>query len=194
MIRYSSRSGFTIIELMLAMGGLAFLLIFVVFSIMNTMNLYMKGVATRQINQAGRQVADELSDAVRYGGEVRNLSNSLCVKGYSYLWDGTYDSGAKYSLIRVNDPSAEYCTAAPPTPAEGSAQVLVDNTVVSVLKLEAGSVAADDASPLVLIRVVLATAGDNAPVQDASGDYQCDPNSQYCAFGEFETYVYARNR
>jgi prepilin-type N-terminal cleavage/methylation domain-containing protein len=81
--------GFTLIELMLAMGGIAFLLLFVVFAIVHTTNLYSKGVATRQINQVGRQVTDEISRAVRYGNEpvVRTAENRLCTGNVAYVWN-----------------------------------------------------------------------------------------------------------
>ena len=74
--------GFTIVEMLLALSGVAFLLLFVVFAIMHVTGLYTKGIALRQINQTGREVTDELAREYVMAAQLwRQMQNRLCVGG-----------------------------------------------------------------------------------------------------------------
>lgn len=178
---------------MLAMTGIAFLLISVVFAIMHTTNLYTKGIAIRQVNQVGRQVADDLSQAIRYGGShIENgAGNSLCVNGVSYLWNDTYGNGHNFTLVKVPGAMCDGTTPA----NESSAQTLIDSSVIELRDIAiVQRITATSPLPLYDIKVVISTSGDNTPNYDPSDDsYQCAPtNGMYCAFGVFSTTVYAR--
>ncbi len=200
MIQVKKRqSGFTIIELLLAMTGIAFLLLFVTFAILHMTNLYSKGIAIRQINQVGRQVSDELSRELRYGGEPKALplKNRLCVGTKSYIWnkkgtlaantDNKTVSGNVIGLVRMND--ASYCEnplkAIPDTTPEllGNVAVLMDMSIDEPVT----------GSGVYEVSLVLGTAA-YPPVQVGT-NYQCDmTGGPFCAVGEFKVTTYARKR
>lgn len=125
-------TGFTLIELMLAMAFIGMLLIATVVTIMQVTNQYSKGMTLKQINQAGRDLGASikrdatsvtgigtpiiLPDAVHTG----NLGR-LCLGAYSYVWstpavlqNGTateYNDtvGKKIVMARVADAGGALC-------------------------------------------------------------------------------------
>jgi prepilin-type N-terminal cleavage/methylation domain-containing protein len=189
--------GFTLIELMLAMGGIAFLLLFVVFAIVHTTNLYSKGVATRQINQVGRQVTDEISRAVRYGNEpvVRTAENRLCAGNVAYIWNNAtspgvnlYTDDTPVTFVRVED--VALCQNVTQKVDKTKAVELLGNiaTVQEITVRQPVNI-----SPIYEFTAIFSTAGDNAPTFISPGVYECSPAfGQYCAFGEFSTMIYGR--
>lgn len=195
--------GFTLIELLLAMSGIAFLLLFIVFAIVHMTGLYTKGISIRQINQVGRQLTDEISRTVRYGGSVVSTANNrLCVSGKAYIWntpanptDNKYTDNSVIKFISIDD--AKYCQPgfATATIPKASARPVVGDLVT----VQAFSVQPVGTTPLYDVRAVLSTSGnpgENAPtVTTVAGVtmYECSPQfGQFCAFGEFNTTVYAR--
>jgi type II secretory pathway pseudopilin PulG len=193
--------GFTIIELMLAMGGIAFLLLFVVFAIVHATNLYSKGIAIRQINQVGRQVTDEISRSVRYDNdpEVRTAENRLCSGDVAYVWNnnGTtattpganlYTDDTVVTFARVDDVSL--CQNVTQKVNKTQAVELL-GSIATVQEINVSQPVAT--SPLYEFHAIFSTAGDNAPVYIGPGIYECSPTlGQYCAFGEFSTTIYGR--
>lgn len=192
---HRKQSGFTLVELMLAMGGIAFLLLFVLFAIVHATNLYSKGVAIRQINQVGRQISDELSREIRYGGKPKlTSSNRLCVGTKSYVWNTSADpdvnkkaNGTSVGFVRID--SAGFCdTSSPAIPNAtpellGNVARLVDMTIVE----------SNTNSGIYEIRMVFGTAVELPTLQPLSGRYECPVlGGQYCAVGEYEAIVYAR--
>ncbi len=198
-VLHHNRRGFTIIELMLAIVGIAFLLLFILFGIVYVANLYAKGVAMRQINQAGRQITDEFSRALRYGSTPIVLADKhrLCVGGKAYIWNedssawkNTTVKGEDIQLVVVDNtaPCDNPVTTSPSNDIPSNALSLLGDAM-AVLKL---TVVKSSSDPIYNISIVLSTGGDNKPIFIGPG-YGCSPvNGQHCAFGEFETNVYAR--
>ncbi len=201
MIQVKKRqSGFTIIELLLAMTGIAFLLLFVTYAILHMTNLYSKGIAIRQINQIGRQVSDEISRELRYGGAPKALTanNRLCVGTKSYIWNkkgtlasnpiaNTTASGNVVGLVRMND--ASYCDDPlkdiPDTTPEvlGNVAVLMDMYIDEPVP----------GSGIYEASLVLGTA--TYPPVLVGTNYQCDTTGgPFCAVGEFKVTTYARKK
>lgn len=102
MIQPSKRmTGFTIIELMLAMGFVALLLLAIAMTTIQIGRIYNKGVTLRQVNQAGRSLSDELQRSiasarpfdvsVTTGPMARYINQPgggrLCIGKYSYAWN-----------------------------------------------------------------------------------------------------------
>jgi|JI10StandDraft_1071094.scaffolds.fasta_scaffold03714_11 type II secretory pathway pseudopilin PulG len=201
--RRHTTDGFTLIELLLAMGGIAFLLLFIVFAIVHVTGLYTKGITIRQINQVGRQLTDEISRSVRYGGSVTSLpdNNRLCVAGRAYIWNtpaapntNKFASPGNPSVTFVSIDDSKYCEVAHkddyiPTSARTVVGSLVSVQVFSVTQV--------GAAPLYDVQAILSTTGANAPTVTTVGGvttYECSPQfGQFCAFGEFKTTVYARD-
>lgn len=107
--RATSR-GFTLVELLLAMAGVAVLLISIAVTTIQLTNMYHKGITIKSINQSGREVGDLIRrDGLTIGqGEVRFVAadtqgagglGRLCIGSRSYIWN-------KPENLRSNDPSA----------------------------------------------------------------------------------------
>lgn len=196
MIRNHKQAGFTLIELMLAMGGIAFLLLFVVFAIMHVTNLYGKGVAIRQINQIGRQISDEISREVRFGENPKmGVKNRFCVNDKSYIWnptgstDNKFNSGATVGFVKVD--GINYCNDPAPLIPNDAKELL--GNVATILDM---TIVEDPVSSgLFELTLVLGTKNDPPTWQSVSGQFECSSiGGQFCAVGEFKTIIYARKR
>lgn len=95
--RRHSEKAFTLVELLLAMAGVSVLLVSVVVTTVQLMNMYHKGLTIKSINQAGREVGDAIrrdSLAVGKGKIVYVAPDSasgqlgrLCIGTKAYLWN-----------------------------------------------------------------------------------------------------------
>jgi type II secretory pathway pseudopilin PulG len=88
-------SGFTLIELMLAMAFLAFILMFMALTLVQMLRTYDKGLTIKQVNQAGRTLTDDIAKSLR--GEkpgdiiLTNVPNGrLCIGNVMYIWNPVY--------------------------------------------------------------------------------------------------------
>src|ERR1044071_8859022 len=109
MSRVNNTSGFTLVELMLAMTFISLLLIAIALTTIQISNIYNKGITLREVNQAGRSLSDELqrnvSNAVPFDvtpkagnaplsskyvvhtGSGNTGGGRLCLGDYSYVWN-----------------------------------------------------------------------------------------------------------
>jgi prepilin-type N-terminal cleavage/methylation domain-containing protein len=103
----SRNRGFTIIELMFAVALLGFILIFSLTVISQLISTYNRGLSLIQVNQAIRQLDNDLGKALRFvgpgsvtvnffdaRGEVLNdpsddkvVAGSFCMKDATYIWN-----------------------------------------------------------------------------------------------------------
>lgn len=95
------QAGFTIIEMLLAMTFVATLLIGVSLAIIKIGTTYNRGITVTEVNQVGRELSTELSQAIRESGgfvkdthfsPVENSANNpvggrLCTGQFSYVWN-----------------------------------------------------------------------------------------------------------
>lgn len=127
--------GFTLVELMLAMGFVAALLIAITVTVIQIADTYNKGITMKQVNQAGRAISDELQRSISSSASFDvSLSTTfvdetgkggrLCIGKYSYVWNyganiGTsaaykYNgSGPEIRFSKIPDLSNYYCTTNP---------------------------------------------------------------------------------
>lgn len=111
------QSGFTIIELSLAMTMLSVLLIIILLSILNITSTYNRGLTLKRVNQSGRTISTELQTNLRKstpsGSDDVTASNikfrsnppfsrggeevltRLCTSHDSFVWNVYGDGGAK---------------------------------------------------------------------------------------------------
>ena len=200
--------GFTIIELLLAMTGIAFLLLFVVYGIMHTTNLFSKGIAIRDINQVGRQQMELLARDIRYGSTPRLAgTHRLCIGGRAYIWNTPADPTTNLydmplatpinppvKFVVVNNANAlSYCSSPTKKVVPSDAQELLGGLP---LLQDLIVTQPNPAQPVYTLGMVISTTGDNAPeVTTVAGvtTYSCSPTfGQFCAFAEFKTSVYSR--
>lgn len=102
----SDNSGFTLIELMLAMTFISILLVAIAMTTIQISNVYNKGITLREVNQAGRSISEELQKSIassvpfdvtpKIDGSsatanskyvVRDGGGRLCLGNYSYAWN-----------------------------------------------------------------------------------------------------------
>ena len=120
------QGGFTLVELTLSIAFLGTLVLLASSIIVQTINIYNKGVAVKQINQAGRSLIEDINRLSSSGFKVSLADNGttgyLCVKDSniwrSYTWNSVSPgvgttatvnpsrytlSGAPITLVRSND-------------------------------------------------------------------------------------------
>lgn len=188
--RTRHEAGFTLTELMFAMAFVAFILIFIVTSIVQTMRIYNKGLAIREINQVGRQIGEEMSRTLRYanatqfattGYPVNTAPNPdepyqrLCVNGVSYIWNvegaaglviknryAAPDASTPIRFIRVEDRTGSLC-ANPTSDIPKTAATNVRELLTPQLTLQRLSVTPRENGKIAVINLVVSTAGANRP-------------------------------
>lgn len=110
MNRVARQTGFTIIELMLAMAFVSVLMVAITMTVIQMANIYNKGTTLRAVDQAGRAISRDIQTTVaaaqpldvgtdgiggvnykpqvQIGGEQNNPDGGrLCTGTYSYVWN-----------------------------------------------------------------------------------------------------------
>ncbi|HEX6462361.1 MAG TPA: hypothetical protein VFZ58_03795 [Candidatus Saccharimonadales bacterium] len=203
---FNKKSGFTVIELMLAMAFLAFVLLFVVTALLQMMRTYNKGLIYKEINQAGRTISEELVRNLRTAkpGSVniqQQTKGRLCIGGQTYAWNTGSSDQNKYTdntpvagIIRVTDTGGSLCTE--------TSGVLADIPRTETTDLAGGAVQMQrfslqqaDGGNISIITMFLSTTGENAPTIEA-GEIICPAGSagEFCAVADLSTTVTTRNR
>jgi type II secretory pathway pseudopilin PulG len=132
----SKNQGFTLVELMLAMGFVSALLLAIAMTVIQIGNIYNRGITYKAVNQAGGSLASELQRDINSNSPFdlsstnparlinRSWGGRLCIGQYSYIWNygkalkTPSSTTNKYSnsntkkivFIKANDPTANYCT------------------------------------------------------------------------------------
>lgn len=196
-------SGFTLVELTLSTAFIAFILIFMLATMLQVMSNYNKGLAVKQINQSARTAVEEMSRLI--AGTDTSVINTaylangrVCFGGVSYVWNvknataNKYTSGSSFTMVRVNDTGGALCSAAlPAVNASNATELLSSNIWVQQV-----DVAVSSNQKLVDITMGLSTAAPNQPTgTDAVLGTICDgsKDSQYCAIATFKTTVATKN-
>jgi prepilin-type N-terminal cleavage/methylation domain-containing protein len=197
------QQGFTLIELMIALAFVAFILIFSTTAVIQVMQTYNKGLAIKQINQAGRTTMEDMSRYLRTADpgvvDVSLVSSQrrACFGGISYVWNlsntqdsvaNKYDDGSTITLARVADDSRAMCkldafNAYPRVPKAQATDILQSNVWVMSVSMSAPSVDA----PLMDLTVNLAVAND--PAISSGQCTQGGTVGQFCATSNFTTTV-----
>ncbi len=202
MTRHANSQGFTLIELMIALAFVAFILIFATTAVIQVMQTYNKGIAIKQINQAGRTTIEDMSRVLRTADPGAVKTNALasdrrvCFGGVSYVWNlhntpaasaNKYDDNSPLTLTRVNDAASAMCKATsgvyPAVPKVQATDILLDNVWVISLTVSQPTVS----MPLVDLSLKLAVAND--PTLTAGQCTQGGTTGQFCATSDFSTTV-----
>lgn len=197
------QQGFTLIELMIALAFVAFILIFSTTAVIQVMQTYNKGLAIKQINQAGRTTMEDMSRYLRTADpgvvDVSLVSSQrrACFGGVSYVWNlsntpdnaaNKYDDGSTITLARVADDSRAMCklnalNAYPRVPKAQATDILQSNVWVMSVSMSDPSVD----SPLMDLTINLAVAND--PAISSGQCTQGGSVGQFCATSNFTTTV-----
>lgn len=197
------QQGFTLIELMIALAFVAFILIFSTTAVIQVMQTYNKGLAIKQINQAGRTTMEDMSRYLRTADpgviDVSLVSSQrrACFGGVSYVWNlsntpanlaNKYDDDSSITFARVADDSKAMCTQIAPNtypevPKAQAIDILQSNVWVMAVSMSTPGVDA----PLMDLTINLAVANDPAI---SSGQCAQGGNvGQFCATSNFTTTV-----
>lgn len=200
MTQRTNIQGFTLTELMLAMAFVSFILLFIVFAMLQVMGNYNKGLAIKQINQASRTVVEEISRLARAtDAEAINTTQvangRLCFDSVGYAWNtrggnaNKYLDGSAVSMVRVED--AALCASSLPPIDPAKAKPVIANQVW--VQQVSASLTANNKLFDVLIQ--FSTSGDNQPTVLGPTGYTCAGGNagSFCAVASFGTTVSTRN-
>ena len=206
MTQHTKQGGFTLVELMLAMAFVSFILLFIVFAMLQVMGNYNKGIAIKNINQTSRTIVEEMARLVRStSAEAINTSKvtsngRVCFGNISYVWNvksGTtnkFTDNTPVTMVRVEDPSGTLCGASLPAVDSTKATTLISGNVW----VQAVQVTVSGNQKLVDFTLRLSTANENQPtgtdsVWGPSSVCEGGSNGNYCAVAQFSTTVSTRN-
>lgn len=195
-------SGFTLIELMLAMAGVAFLLLAIAMTTIQISNIYSKGLTLKSVNQTGRDLSDSLQRDIKASTPFDLASSSrflqtphggrLCLGKYSYVWNYgktiasndtsntiMFDDGTAVRMARVLDSGSLVCLNADknlPISRNDATELLVssDKLDLALHTFAISSSASDLATHQALYSIVF-TLGTNDQAALATGDASCKP-------------------
>lgn len=128
-------TGFTIVELLLAMTFVTVLMLAIAVTVIQIGNIYNKGLTMKGVNESGRSISSDLQQTIgqaipfdessfqpqRHQGTGMNDSDGgrLCTGIYSYVWNygkalsdpvNRYSSGDEMiRFVRVRDVGGQYC-------------------------------------------------------------------------------------
>ena len=128
---HNNKSGFTIVELMLAMSFVAGLLLAIAMTVIQIGNIYNRGITFKNVNQVGSSIAKELQNSINVsspfnvsGTNNRFINSSyggrLCTGRYSFIWNygknlkiastlNKYSDGTNINFTKISDPNYSYC-------------------------------------------------------------------------------------
>ena len=197
--------GFTILELLIAMGVFSFVLLLVTVVIIGIGNLYSKGINQSKTQDAVRYIADDVSQHLQYSSgfttgvdvyaiDPNNKTESYCVAGtrYSYVIGkktGDLIRGATIKHIVWRDDFNGACTPADltsQTPTPSGKELVPANTQLTKFSI----------SPSVSPYTISVGLGYGSPENYTNlnnGDIQCAGSAtQYCATSELTTIAVKR--
>ena len=131
------QQGFTLVELMLAMGFVSALLLAIAMTVIQIGNIYNTGITYQSVNQAGGALASQLQRDINSNPPfdlpgtnpvhrvTKSFGGRLCIGTYSYIWNygkalyvnnpsqlNTYsgaESNIPINFVKVLDSTASYC-------------------------------------------------------------------------------------
>lgn len=197
--------GFTLIELLLSLAFVAFIMIFAITTVVEVFRTYNKGLAVKEINQAGRTTIEDVSRYLHTADStvvLNAVSNSgaisagrACFGGISYVWNlyntpsanlNKYSDGSSLTLSRVSDAAGAMCNSTggsyPAVPKASGTDVLSSNVWVTSI-----SFSANGSGSLIDISLQLAVAND--PVLTNGQCAEGGGQGQFCATSNFSTTV-----
>jgi prepilin-type N-terminal cleavage/methylation domain-containing protein len=195
------QTGFTLIELMIALAFVAFILIFATTAVIQVMQTYNKGLAIKQINQAGRTTLEDVTRYLRTAAPsavytTAMANNRVCLGGVSYVWNlyntpagsrNRYNDNTPLTFVRVNDSAGAMCSNSSGSyldvPKASATDILGSNVWVMAVTMTTPSVSA----PLVDVTIKLAVAND--PAISGGACARGGTVGQFCATSNFTTTV-----
>ncbi|MCE7936478.1 prepilin-type N-terminal cleavage/methylation domain-containing protein [Candidatus Saccharibacteria bacterium CPR2] len=185
------QSGFTIIELLLAMAVFSFVLMITVAGFIQVNRSYTKGITVRRAQDSARTIVEQLSREIRISKKVAydSASRKLCIDGgILYEWSlvnpGVTITGTPGTrLVRSEGLSSDCNTG----PATNQTELMVPNTYLNSFNVDV-SLPGDN---LYNISLTIVVESDNNLI---NGNFMnnCSTNpadSAFCYFVSYSTSV-----
>jgi len=178
-------SGFTIIELMLAMTFISVLLVAIAMTTIQISNIYNKGITLREVNQVGRAVSNELQRSIASATPfdvtprvdnspntasskyvVRDGGGRLCLDNYTYAWNygsalaGGEGAPAVFNKFDDNSP-VRFVKVADPSGA------LCANPEASIVRADATDLISGGDRDLVIHKFTIVKTAEDANIAQA---------------------------
>jgi type II secretory pathway pseudopilin PulG len=203
-----NEKGFTLIELVLAMSFISMLLIAIAMTTIQLTNIYTHGITLREVNQAGRSIADELQrniassspfdvtprDATHPDSKyvIQADGGRLCLGRYSYIWNygeniaagsanisNRYDNNEVIRFAKVPDAGGNLCKNPETSPIKTGAVDLL-TTGDRDLAIHKFSIARTSNDTLTgqALYALSFTIGTNDQQQLTTNDASCKPPAE----------------
>ncbi len=209
--RARSQKGFTLVELLLALAFLAFVLLFIVATIVQVMRIYNKGLSVKEINQSARSALSDMAK-VASASDINGInttalsSGRVCFGSVSYVWNIESATTNKFLgvgqpalvLVRASDVGSVLCTKVSgvyPDIDPNQATTLISGGVW----VEKINVSLTMANSLVDLDLQFATIDDPAnpsliytPAAPQVATCKGGSEGQFCAVARFTTTVAAK--
>lgn len=168
--------GFTLIEVTLSMGFIAFIITILAATTVNIVRTYTKGMWMSQVNSAGQQIIAGLGTTARYNSapDVNNEKQRICFDNIVYAWNTADDikdrngknqyNGTQYSLLRIefNDGKGKnLCRSSSSNNINNSSDYTVSIAMGRGVQIMAISVKQSTLRPLLELKLTASTNGDN---------------------------------
>lgn len=126
----SQQSGFTLVELLLALAFFSFVLLFAVAGFVQINRSYNKGLTVKQIHETGRLVIEDIARSIRISDRVEFIDDAqnrrLCTENTRFGWNELADSGGDLERFQssgwylnfARTTNSGSCAAGIPTSAE----------------------------------------------------------------------------
>lgn len=215
-------SGFTLVELMLAMAFVAVLLLAVGGVVMQIGGIYSKGSTMKSVNQASRSIVADMRRTIGESApfaletSLKAAEGRLCTGTYSYVWNigseadsedastqlnrfAGGDSDKQLRLVRIRDSGKQYCagTASAPIRFSDATELLsYGNLAVQQLAVEQLTTNVTNGLALYAITILVSDADKGAINTIGKCKLPSEDASyqNYCAVNEIDFTAQAGNK
>ena len=195
-------TGFTLVELMLAMTFVSVLLLAIAGIVIQIGGIYNRGSIMKSVNQSGRNIVDDMrrtigaSKPFALDTAFNQVAGRFCTGTYSYIWNlgkdvdpdnpdtqhnkysGT-DSTKPLRLIRVRDSNGRYCADAGSAVRFSDATELLSegNLAVQLFEVDRTTNNIITGAAVYSLRIVISDADQSSIYVNTVDDTSCKPST-----------------
>jgi len=140
-LKLPNKSGFTIIELLIAMAGFSFVILLVTIVMINIGNLYSKGINQTKIDDAARYITDDIASKLKYSQASKFSTVPASLGGIIYKnycigtakFSPSYDQTSNYMRIANNTDAS--CPVPSPVDSANGTNLLPANSKLAYFNI-----------------------------------------------------------
>lgn len=217
MAQNNKQQGFTLIELMLAMAFFSSILLLATLLIMQTLNIYNKGITVKQINQVGRTLTEEIIRVGNSGKSMIMSSNCFSIDKSVYIWNVAsadvaevdyypnqgfktivyrYDdamTGEPVNFVKLSSANSTCATVSSPLSRNDVTQIVPDN--IHIYDMETQQIAGTDLVRFSMLLGTFVGPGSDYNLHMNGSNYECNVGGigNFCSQGSIDTVLYLPN-